>query len=157
MASLFIRPVSPSVFLSSFSSAFLSVSPFLCLQWRVMSETKRAAFLFGYSISGISATATCLSVSHRVTIQNPSVSQDLKVQMTKQALGPSESGNGRVQQYFSRGGGAAQCLMFLSCFSPCCYLWMWSVLVWLSVCACFFFVGCSVVYLCVYRPRTCLM
>ncbi len=67
MASLFTQPVSlplsASVFLSSFSSAPLSVSTFFCLKRHVMSETKRAAFLSGYSsIPGISATAT-VSVS----------------------------------------------------------------------------------------------
>lgn len=93
MASLFTRPVSlplsASVFLSSYSSAPLSVSTFFCLKRHVMSETKRAAFLSGYSsIPGISATATCLSVSHRVTIQKPIC----QLELSWKVLGPQWSG-----------------------------------------------------------------
>lgn len=163
MASLFTRPVSlplsASVFLSSFSSAPLSVSTFFCLKRHVMSETKRAAFLSGYSsIPGISATATCLSVSHRVTIQTPSVSQDLRAQpsLRVKVLGPSDQGKGSNIRAVPRGGGAAQCLMFLGCFSPYRNLWMW------SVCQCGWtcvplFGGMCCAYLCVSRPQTCLM
>uniref|UniRef100_A0A8C2IJN7 Glutamate receptor n=1 Tax=Cyprinus carpio TaxID=7962 RepID=A0A8C2IJN7_CYPCA len=45
----------------------------------------------------------------------------------KRRRSSKDTGKGSNLRAVPRGGGAAQCLMFLGCFSPYCNLWMWSV------------------------------